>query len=176
SANLVNLKLQALRRIAGPSALDAAGTLLAFDYDIRGQTQFKGLPATDERTRQLASGYRAALAAAPDDRMLRLNFGHFLLTQRDFGPATEQFEAVCRAAPDDAEAVVGLGLAAFGLDRFGDALSDFERAAMLDPSSFTALLNAAITCERLDQHARAEPYLPPAERLAPPPGTGHLIR
>ncbi len=84
--------------------------------------------------------YEKAIALAPDDPNVRLDFARSLMAGDMHGDAELQFEKAIELAPDNPEAHYYLAELYYGMDprRTLDAIEEYERTIELAPESFIA--------------------------------------
>jgi len=158
SAQLQNLKLQAMRKIPAEYALAFAfeDSQLDYGYLIDGAPNpRKSLPTLSEETDQLENAYAELVDRYPDAAPLRINFGQFLLRQGDVEFAGEQFYAALQADPISAEALLGLGMADYALEDFLSAKVQFEDVLEAEPGHLAARVNLAMTLQQLNDRPAA---------------------
>ncbi|MBI1902421.1 MAG: zf-HC2 domain-containing protein [Planctomycetia bacterium] len=156
SGRLVNLDLQAQRRVPADVTLAARGSLLDYGYEPTGLAPAKGLPTLDETTDRLVAAYESAIAANAKDVILRINFGQFLLTLNRFGDARTHFAAASQLDETNGLAHLGLGMVAFELGEIDEARGHFEKAAEVLPDSVAIEINLALCWERLKNPQTAQ--------------------
>jgi tetratricopeptide (TPR) repeat protein len=83
--------------------------------------------------------YRAALALAPDDWVLRDNFGRLLEATGNKGLATEEWTKVSQQLPDEPEAFFHLGNLAYDAGEYPLAEEGFAEAIHRRPSSIESV-------------------------------------
>ncbi len=157
SARLCNLALQAAQRQPVEVALVRHGSLLGYGYEMDGSSPGKALPVIDDASERTDRDFRAALRDYPNDAVLHINYGQFLLAQARTQEARDQFTAALKVDPDRAEAHLGLGLAAYELNEDDTALAEFESFLRQRPNDPDGYVNAAVTLERMGQAAKAVP-------------------
>jgi tetratricopeptide (TPR) repeat protein len=155
SARLLNLSLQAERRIPEESALAFAGTLADYGVRLGGYAATKSLPVQDEAALRQEKMLGDSVHTFAGDAVLRLNYGQYLLAQSRPEEAAAEFQAVLADQPASAEATLGLGLAEFQLGRHEAALEHFADVAARRPSDAAAELNMAICLARLGRTQEA---------------------
>lgn len=154
SDRLRSIEAQAIRQIADPVALAAAGRLSDFGYDIGGIAA-RDLEAVRFRT-GLSEASQQLGAQDSAELELLLNRGHVHLTQNDLAAARRDFDSAARLAPENAIVALGQGLVAFLQDHFPAAETAFRKAARLDPANLAARINLAMTLQEQDKTAEAK--------------------
>lgn len=149
SGRLQSLDAQADRQIPAATALEHAGRLADFGYEIG------GVVARDPASMPYRSGLEAAQVklsgAGSDELEVLLNRGHLLLTQNEIPQARKEFEAATTLAPENRLAWLGLGLAAFLAEEYQAAEAAFRQCLQLAPRDVTARINLAMTLEELNR-------------------------
>ncbi len=152
---LASARLQAQRGMPAANALEQAGSLTDYGYELDASSPTKSLPILDETTERLDAEFRAALDEFPDSVELLLNRGQFLLELSRYDEAHAVFARALALDEHSPAARLGLGLAAFELGRADEALEHFEAAATLDPQDPQAELNAAVALVELGRGEEA---------------------
>ena len=152
---LASARLQAQRGMPAANALQQAGSLTDYGYELDASSPTKSLPILDETTERLDAEFRAALDEFPDSPELLLNRGQFLLEMSRYDEAHTVFSKALALDEHSAASRLGLGLAAFELGRADEALEHFEAAAALDPQDPRAELNAGIALVELGRGEEA---------------------
>jgi tetratricopeptide (TPR) repeat protein len=169
SSRLETLRLQAERGMPVEVALAAQGSLTDYGYEFDGSAPRKSLPELDETTERLRREYNAALHDHPQDILLLLNQGQFLLGQNRFPQAVQCFRTVLQEEPHNVWAQLGLGLTLFELSKFEESLAQFEAVVRSDPQNVQGHLNAAICLKRLGRAGEARPHWRRVAELTPDP-------
>ena len=165
SSRLLNLRLQAERGIPAEYALAVEGSLVDYGYELDGISVVKSFPGTDPAAERHGRDLAQAVAGNPGDVGLMLNYGQFMLGQRRFDEAQEQFATVLATDDRNVLAIIGTGLIEFQRKNPQAALARFEAALEIDPNSYAGHLNAAICCQRLGQMEKAQKHLRRAAEL-----------
>jgi Tfp pilus assembly protein PilF len=82
--------------------------------------------------------YRSAVAARPDDAILRSNLGAFLGDRGMLDEAEREIREAIRLAPDDSGARLNLGVVFARRERYDEAAREFAEALRLDPRNEAA--------------------------------------
>ena len=165
SPELLNLKLQAERRVPDEFSLAMNDSLSDYGYQLNGTAATKAFPTIDEIVQRLNKEFEQAVAEYPDDIRLHLNYGHFLLEQFWLDEARQQFNAVLVLERRSTLAHLGLGLIAFELEQFTDALKQFEAALQIDAANPNFHINAAICLKKLGRASQARDHWQKAAKL-----------
>jgi tetratricopeptide (TPR) repeat protein len=173
SARLDNLRLQAGRGQPVEVALARFGGLLSYGYEIDGEARGKGLPIVDDRADQQ---WLDALKAHPEDAVLKINYGQFLLSQARADESSRYFAEVLKRGLCPVEAQLGLGLAAFEQRNYEGARRHFQAAVDADPRRLEARVNLAMTLDQLKQPDGARPHWLAAHDLTDNPALRRRIR
>lgn len=169
SPRLLNLRLQAERGIPAEYALAVEGSLIDYGYELDGISIVKSFPVIDPATKRLDRDLGRAVADNPGDVGLMLNYGQFLLGQRRFDEAQEQFATVLATDDRNVLAIIGTGLIEFHRKNPEAALQHFEAALKIDPDSYSGHLNAGICYQRLKDPQKAQDHLRRAAQLSKDP-------
>jgi len=111
--------------------------------------------------------YRAALSLAPEDWVLRANFGRLLEAAGDKAAAAEQWSQVAERLPDEPEAHFHLGNLSYDLGAYLQSEQEFRRVMALTPNSIEALSGLGLTLAALGQTNAALGEFETALRLDP---------
>ena len=151
SARMINLRLQAERGEVEERSLAGRMSLIR-DYGYDPGIKKGGFPPPKTPTveRHTADLYDA-VAKHPDSLDLRLNLGQFLLEQREFAKAEEQFAEAALIDSSSALAETGLGIALIQRGKTPEALDHFQRAVELDPANPVAKENLAVCLRQLER-------------------------
>ena len=166
SPRLLNLRLQAERGIPAEYALALQGSLVDYGYELDGISIEKSFLVIDPATKRLDRDLAQAVADNPGDVGLMLNYGQFLVSQRRFDEAQEQFATVLATDDRNVLAIIGTGLIEFERKNPEAALQHFEAALKIDTNSYAGHLNAAICYQRLNQPQKAQEHLRRAAELS----------
>lgn len=101
--------------------------------------------------------YRDYLERYPRATNVRLNYARFLIDQKQWEDAHQQFKRVVADRPHDADAVYAVGLLSLQTNRLEEAAEYLERALELNPENDQARLylgQAAESRKRYDEAAR----------------------
>ena len=158
SARLLNLRFQADREIPAELTMAHQGSLLDYGYEPDGRLPQKAMPEQNEVTDNLYDEFPQAVSEHADEVVLRLNYGEFLLSQRENGEAREQFSAALRLDPQNAHARLGLGLCDFSADRYKEALEHFQASLGLAANLVAGHVNAAVCLEKLSRSPEARSH------------------
>ena len=114
-----------------------------------------GLPLLDPEVQKRDEDFRQSLVESPDDVAILINYGQFLLEQRRFDRAEEQFQLAWELGSYRALAEFGLGLVDFHKGRKGDtsrfkfAIQHFNSVIQQDSQNINAHIYAALCLEEL---------------------------
>jgi len=116
---------------------------------------------------ELAPAYRAALALAPDDAVLRANFGRLLDAAGD-GPGAEvQWKEVARLLPFESDAWFQLGNLEHSAGHPAEAARLFQEALARKPNSAEALNGLGLVLAAQGKNAQAIRQFQAASRIDP---------
>ena len=177
SPEIANLRLRAELKSTDDNALSHAGALLDYGYDLfGGRTRDVGDEMSPAEKEKITQGFQAALQDNPDDFTLHLNFGQFLLRQRQFDDARREFDRALALRPDDPAAHLAAGLVDFETKQPAAALEHFLKSIATDPKSAAAQIDAALALERLSRDREAGPYWRAAFELSSDPKLREELR
>jgi tetratricopeptide (TPR) repeat protein/tRNA A-37 threonylcarbamoyl transferase component Bud32 len=100
--------------------------------------------------------FEEALAAAPDNPVIRLNYAHNLFRQKEYGAAERQYRQVLEKKPGEAEAQYYLGRIALEQDRPVEAENFLRKAVAAQPARAGWRFDLAKALEDLKRYAEAE--------------------
>lgn len=109
------------------------------NFEERDRQWQRFLSAPQAAPADLTWEYRAALALAPGDWMLRGNFGRLFEAAGDRAAAAEQWAQVAQQLPGEPEAHFHLANLAYDAGKYDQSVAEFQRALALSPSSLEAL-------------------------------------
>jgi tetratricopeptide (TPR) repeat protein len=115
----------------------------------------------------LVPGYRAALALAPDDPVLRANFGRLLEAAGDGPGAEAQWKEVVRLVPHEPDAWFRLGDLEHSAGHLAAAARLFREALARSPSSAEALNGLGLVLAAQGKNAEAIRRFETASRADP---------
>ncbi|MFN0196591.1 MAG: zf-HC2 domain-containing protein [Planctomycetaceae bacterium] len=150
SERLLNLKIQAIRRIPSTVALATMGRLTQFGIGIDGSFARGG----GSQTGLKEAGELLQSADQPSIELL-LNRGHWALAAGETAQALTDFEAVTKQQPDDKWGWQGLGLSQFLNHEHAAAEASFRMVINLDATNLSAKINLALTLQELDRRDEA---------------------
>ncbi len=150
SERLLNLKIQAIRRIPSTVALATMGRLTQFGVGIDGSFARGGEPQIGLKE----AGELMQSADQPSTELL-LNRGHWALAAGETAQALADFEAVTKQQPGDKWGWLGLGLAQFLNHDHVAAEASFRMVINLDATNLAAKINLALTLQELDRRDEA---------------------
>lgn len=126
------------------------------------------LPLTPEEE-EIRRDYHEASARFPENEILRLNYGQFLLEVGRLDESILQFETVLQQVPRQSEAELGLALALFAKRDFETSLHHFQTLLRKKPDSIPYLLNAAACHVQMDDNEAARSCWSKARSLCTDP-------
>ncbi len=114
------------------------------------------LAATRADSSAVLAAFATAVAAAPDEGLIRVNMGAYRLEIGDIAGAQRAYAEAVRLDPGDPVAWTGLGRTRLRAGEVGPALAALESARELDPTYAPAALAMAQTLDRAGRFAAAE--------------------
>jgi tetratricopeptide (TPR) repeat protein len=121
----------------------------------------------------VAAAFRKAVEGAPDDWMIRMNFGEFLSESGAPAEAVEQYEATLRALPHGCAAHYQLGRVLLRLGRLPEAATHLKAAFALNPDYTEAYYGLADV--RLAQGRKGDAVAIYAERARVEPNRARAL-
>ncbi|MGA2864074.1 MAG: tetratricopeptide repeat protein [Verrucomicrobiota bacterium] len=109
------------------------------NFQERDQRLGQALAAAPSPPKDLVPEYRAALALAPEDWVLRANFGRLLEAAGDASAAAAQWQEVARLLPHEPDAWFQLGNLEHSAGRYAQAARLFQEALNRKPNCAEAL-------------------------------------
>lgn len=146
SQQLLNLKLQALRKIPSVISLATMGRLTQFGVGVDG-TVARG---AETQVGLREAGELLTSVSQPSTELL-LNRGHWALSSGRLKDALRDFQSVVQQDDQNDLGWLGLGLAHYLADDFVEAERDFRRVLELRPDDISARMNLALTLQELDK-------------------------
>lgn len=164
-----NLWLQAESGQTVVVSLHRRHSLLDHHYEPNGFSFMKPLPPQSETLDRLEKQWLDAIETYPEDVLLLVNAGHFLLQRNKFSLAKKIFTQAVEVAPRSTSAHLGLGMSHYELamhdyeegkkttaeKQFRMAEDQFQTVLQQAPDHFAAHLNLAMTLEKLRQFEQA---------------------
>jgi Tfp pilus assembly protein PilF len=146
-------------------ALTASDRALAQRPDWDEAVLFKArILVSRKETTQAQQFYESHLQRFPGATVVRTNFARFLVDQKQWESARQQFMRVVADAPDDAEATYAVGLLSMQANKPGAAEEWLQRALTLRPHNDQARLYLAQIAEDRKDYATAARWYDAVER------------
>ncbi|PHR95732.1 MAG: hypothetical protein COA78_29630 [Blastopirellula sp.] len=165
SPRLWNLKIQAERALPNEFAFAMNDTLLDHGFNLDGTSYVKSFPIMDEASEKIGDEFYNAVTEFPNNVQLRVNYGHFLIEQRQLSQAQDQFNEALKLNPEDTLANLGLGFVSFELKQYDAAIKNFEAVLQQNTTDPQSHINLAIVLEKMNRSTEAHQHLSLAAKL-----------
>jgi tetratricopeptide (TPR) repeat protein len=108
------------------------------------------LGATNDHKRTIQF-YEKYLSTYPESSKMRMNYARYLVDQKNWEGAREQFKVVLESSPENIDVLYALGLLSLQTERLEDADVYFRRALDINPANDQMRIYLGQTAERREQ-------------------------
>ena len=146
---LAHMSMRAGNLTVATAAIDRA-LIIRPEWEDAALLKARILGATNDQQRAIEF-YQDYLRKNPNSIDVRMNFARYLVDQKRWNAASQQFQLVLEHRPEDTDVLYALGLLSLQTEHFDDADKYFRRAIDVNPANDQIRIYLGQTAERRER-------------------------